>query len=123
LNSLAGILQGFAHGNVVPICVVLMGDFHSNAASISDIVEEYEANFRALGNMIGSFPEIAGETTFIFVPGPLDPVRNRESRSGHVWRYVRPTGSVLIPSYCRFTRADTRCQRRCCRPLDFQTSS
>jgi len=57
---------------VPPICFILMGNFLSGSQGTTSSSSSLRKLFRALGDMIREFPNLAEKSQFIFVPGPSD---------------------------------------------------
>lgn len=76
------MLQEFTDNDVIPVAIVLMGNFLETYSMESDIVTKLASQFNVLGDLFGNFPHIAKETELVIVPGPKDPVKETESRRG-----------------------------------------
>ncbi|KAJ1773191.1 DNA-directed DNA polymerase epsilon, subunit B [Coemansia sp. RSA 1813] len=73
MDALRTLFEGFSH-STPPIAFIFIGDFSSKPfVAGSGDTAKYRDNMTALGQLIGSFPDIARKSHFIFVPGINDP--------------------------------------------------
>ena len=70
IEKLSTLLNGYA--DCPPTAFVIMGPFSSKPYG-SHRIQEMKQNFSSLGDLILGFPDIAKESQFLFIPGPLDP--------------------------------------------------
>ncbi|KAJ2157669.1 DNA-directed DNA polymerase epsilon, subunit B [Coemansia sp. RSA 552] len=73
MDALHTLFEGFSHAQP-PLAFVFIGDFSSKPfVAGSAETAQYRDNMTALGQLIGSFGEIARKSHFVFVPGSNDP--------------------------------------------------
>ncbi|KAJ2389765.1 DNA-directed DNA polymerase epsilon, subunit B, partial [Coemansia sp. RSA 2559] len=73
MDALRTLFEGFSH-SMPPIAFIFIGDFSSKPfVAGSGGTTKYRDNMTALGQLIGSFPDIARKSHFVFIPGPNDP--------------------------------------------------
>ena len=74
LSNFRAMLQGYVDAHFIPFAFVLCGSFlSSNKASSTNIVEQYQQAFTALGDILVQFPTVLKKSHFIFVPSSDDP--------------------------------------------------
>mmetsp|Transcript_8307 Transcript_8307/g.12741 ORF Transcript_8307/g.12741 Transcript_8307/m.12741 type:complete len:600 (-) Transcript_8307:190-1989(-) len=74
LDKLQLLFEGYQHFDPLPV-FVLMGDFCSSVtgACSQEGMKVMMGCFEELANVIASFPKLAQDGRFVFVPGPNDP--------------------------------------------------
>lgn len=70
MRKLQTLFQGYS--SYPPIAFVFMGTFLSTKYGSAQVVQ-LKSHFKALGDMIATFPNLVQHSKFIFVPGPTDP--------------------------------------------------
>ncbi|KAK3249755.1 hypothetical protein CYMTET_40834 [Cymbomonas tetramitiformis] len=73
-DRLRTVLSGFNEVETVPSLFIFIGNFTSRYVGLEGgKISELKAHFKALGELIASFPRLMESAKFIFVPGPSDP--------------------------------------------------
>lgn len=73
LPSLKRLFDGYSQADVRPFAFVLCGNFSTRGWEGKGNLEKYTDGFKALADLIVSFPLLLAHSHFIFVPGPTDP--------------------------------------------------
>jgi DNA polymerase epsilon subunit 2 len=74
LLNFQAMLQGYVDANFIPFAFVLCGSFISSSKVTStNIIQQYQQGFSALGDLLVQFPTILKASHFIFVPSSEDP--------------------------------------------------
>lgn len=74
LHNFRAMLQGYVDANFIPFAFVLCGSFISSSKVTStNLVQQYQQGFGALGDLLVQFPTILKKSHFIFVPSSEDP--------------------------------------------------
>ncbi|KAF5333197.1 hypothetical protein D9611_002432 [Ephemerocybe angulata] len=77
IQTLPGLAKLFDHcvdNEFIPKVMVLCGNFTSKSIAHGNArdIQRYQDNFDSLADLISRYPDIAQNTHFVFVPGPLD---------------------------------------------------
>jgi DNA polymerase epsilon subunit 2 len=74
LSNFRAMLQGYMDANFIPFAFVLCGSFVSSTKVTStNLIQQYQDGFSALGELLVQFPSILKKSHFIFVPSSEDP--------------------------------------------------
>ncbi|EJD01129.1 epsilon DNA polymerase [Fomitiporia mediterranea MF3/22] len=76
--GLASIFDRCIEAEAIPLVFILCGNFTSRGIAQGNgrEIQSYQENFDRLADLIASYPIIARNTHFVFVPGPLDITAN-----------------------------------------------